>query len=269
MQGIWIFRSRFAETISTLVEASAGEALIVDPPVFPDEAEEVREFSREMKLAIKRVVVTHAHGDHSYGTVHFPEAELIAHASLWDFWKEIKEVDREFFARFLPGFEPPEIRPPDITFREELRLDTGTEIFLRHAPGHSPDSVLVELPGKGVWIAGDTVIPIPLIASGSLFELLGTLKGLLKRFRGQTIIPGHGRPLKGKAARAAIEGNIRYLEMLRERVAVEIDRGSSLDEVLRLGPEKFGISARNMGGLGLWIHRENLKKAYSELSGKL
>jgi len=266
-EGIWVFRSRFAEMLSTLIRLDADHAVLVDPPMFADEAEGIRRFARERGLSVDFLVLTHAHGDHIYGAVHFPGTLTLAHRDFWDFWREIEAMDREFFSRFLPDYGIPEVRCPHLLLAHGSRMRFQRELVFAHVPGHSPDGLMVELPGEGIWIAGDTVLPVPLVSSGSLRRLHATLLDLLGRFHGGTIVPGHGEVVRDGTARRLLEGNVRYLERLGEEVGRAISAGKDLREVEGSLPlARFGIREDAVGGLAAWIHRENLRRAYTELS---
>ena len=268
VDGVWVFRSRFAEMLSTLIDMGRGRAVLVDPPMFADEAAGIQGFAQGEGLRIEYLVVTHAHGDHAYGTAHFPETPIIAHTGFWEFWREVEAADRGFFSRFLPGYEPPRVRPPNFLLADGSRIVFGRELVLRHVPGHSPDGILLEIPGEGIWIAGDTVIPVPLISSGSLRGLRETLRGLLEAFPGGILVPGHGGVLRGDAAREAIAANLEYLRRLEEAVERAIAAGMGLGELLSSPLDRLGLTAGRPDAVELWIHRENLKRAYAELSGR-
>jgi glyoxylase-like metal-dependent hydrolase (beta-lactamase superfamily II) len=264
-EGVWVFRSAgFAGQLSTLVSLGE-EALLVDPPMFREEADEIRAFARGRGLKISWLVLTHAHGDHAYGMAHFPEALVIAHREFWPFWERTAPIEAEYFARVLPGYRPPPLRAPNITFSQDLSPTLGARrLLFRHAPGHSPDGLVVELPDEGIWIAGDTVIPIPYLASGDREELLTTLRRLLSRWAGETIVMGHDRVLRGEEAQAAIECNVRYLEQLEEAVRSALAEGKNRGEVLRIPLSAFGIPEDALSGLAKELHRVNLDQTYKE-----
>lgn len=240
----------------------------MDPPMFRAEAEGIREFARAQGLEISWLAVTHAHGDHAYGMAHFPDALVIAHREFWPFWKRTAPLEADYFARALPDFRPPPLRPPNVTFAEELAPDLGRGLLFRHAPGHSPDGLVLELPEERIWIVGDTVIPVPYLASGDRRRLIATLKGLLARWGGETIVMGHDRVLEGEEARTVIECNIRYLEQLEERVRGAISQGCPRGDVLKMPLSEFGVPEDALGGLAGTLHRVNLDRVYQELSAR-
>ena len=266
-QGVWAFRSAgFAGQVSTLISLGE-EALVVDPPMFRAEAEGIRAFAQKQGLRITWLALTHAHGDHAYGMAHFPEALVIAHREFWPFWGQAALQEAEYFARVLPGYRPPPLREPNLAFDRELSLLLGSRrLILRHTPGHSPDGLVVELPGERIWICGDTVIPIPYLASGDRVELLRTLRKLLSCWRGETIVMGHDRVLRGEEAGVAIERNTGYLESLGEVVQEALAKGASREEVRRIPLSAFGIPKDALGGLAAELHRVNLDRTYKEFA---
>lgn len=268
-QGVWAFRSAgFAGQLSTLVSLGE-EALVVDPPMFRAEAEGIRAFAKEQGLRITWLVLTHAHGDHAYGMAHFPDTLVIAHREFWPFWGQTAPIEAEYFARTLPGYRPPSLREPNLTFEKELALLLGgRRLLFRHAPGHSPDGIVIELPSEKIWITGDTVIPIPYLASGDRAELPRTLRKLLSRWRGETIVMGHDRVLRGEEAKVAIERTVHYLESLEEVVQEAVAKGASREEVRRIPLSAFGIPKDALGGLAAGLHRVNLDRVYQELFGR-
>lgn len=262
--GVWVFRSRgFAGQQAALVSLG-GEALLVDPPMVREEAEGIRAFARGKGLEIAWLAITHAHGDHAYGMAHFPEALVIAQREFWACWGRSAPSEAEYFARVLPGYRPPPLRPPNITFSRELAPKLGRGLVFRHAPGHSPDGLILELPKEKVWICGDTVIPVPYLISGDRKELLATLRGLLSRWDGEAIVMGHELVLSGEVARDGIEANIRYLERLAEAVAAALARGATRREILNIPLSEFGIPEDALAGLAGQLHRVNLDRTYMD-----
>lgn len=254
--------------LSVLVSMGEGKAILIDPPLFADEAHAIAAFARKAGLGIWALIVSHAHGDHSYGMAHFPGVPVVAHRTFWEFYQKIRPIDEEFFRKAIPGYEPPGSRRPNILVEERLGISFRRKILIFHAPGHSPDGLLVEIEGEGIWIAGDTVIPVPLISSGSLGKLRRTLEDLLAHWRGETIVPGHGEIMEGGAARGALVRNLEYLEVLEKAVTEALGAGKGLPELEAMPLDRFGISPKDVGGLASWIHHENLRRAYEELSGR-
>jgi glyoxylase-like metal-dependent hydrolase (beta-lactamase superfamily II) len=116
--------------------------------------------------AVAKVVFTHAHPDHAWGTLGaddapvFANAEYYVAAAEWDFWMN----------KDLPSQAPEQMRPMVVTTQAKLgpvkdrvtMLKPGDEIFggvrVLDAPGHTPGHAAFEVPGEdGLIILGDVI----------------------------------------------------------------------------------------------------------------
>lgn len=263
---VWVFKSEgFADQLATLI-GLGEEALVVDPPMFQEEAARVEEFARAQGLEIVWLALTHAHGDHAQGMAYFPQALAIAQREFWPTWQRVAPLEAEYFSRVLPGYQGLPLREPEVTFARELRLKrAGRQVIFRSAPGHSPDGLWVELPAERVWIVGDTVLPVPYLAAGDRAQLLATLKELLARWEGGTLVLGHRQVLVGEQAHEMIEANLRYLKLLPQKVAEAAAAGKSKREVLMLPLTEFGLPRGVWEPLGRELHRVNLERTWEEI----
>ena len=129
----------------------------------------------------------------------------------------------------LAGIEPvwSEFRPlagrrdmtPTLAFDRELDIDLGgREVRILHlGRGNTAGDAIVYLPRERLLIAGDLLDhPVPYLGGGYPIDLIATLEAMA-RLDFDTVVPGHGKVLRGKA----------YLDQVIEflRVAVgEVDR---------------------------------------------
>jgi cyclase len=93
------------------------------------------------------------------------------------------------------------VKLPDLTFDHELDIDLGNrEVQLKYlGRGNTVGDVIAYLPKERILIAGDLVdSPVPYLGGGFPIEQVATLKRL-KEVDFETLIPGHGGVLKGKA----------------------------------------------------------------------
>jgi glyoxylase-like metal-dependent hydrolase (beta-lactamase superfamily II) len=95
---------------------------------------------------VAHVVLTHLHADHSGGaclpdgTPRFPDARYHVHPEDWSFFREHRTPD-DFTGRFsMAALEELGMLDLDTSDREVLR-----EVYLRHAPGHTPGHRVVQL----------------------------------------------------------------------------------------------------------------------------
>lgn len=113
--------------------------------------------------AIKRVIVTHHHRDHTGGlseVVAASGATVFAHAEDAGF------IDGSVERPALPGMpgEPPRPSPPGFwPTRVDVRLSGGEDLGVLggcevlDTPGHTPGHISLLLPQRGLLIAGDVV----------------------------------------------------------------------------------------------------------------
>lgn len=209
---------------------------------------------------VKRVVVTHHHGDHHYGaTVFTPEATVIAHEQA----REANLLDGLNLPAIWPHVPWGDIRPmePDITFTDQLTLHVGerTVELLHFGPAHTIGDIVAWLPDTRTLFAGDLTFSrsTPFVMMGSLQGSLETLAALTA-MNPRTIISGHG-PVSDASVLA---DNVRYLEWV-QRLArdgweagltpLELAQEADLGEFADL-PEPERLVA-------------NLHRAYRELDG--
>ncbi len=174
--------------------AAVGEACwIVDAGYRP---EPMIEAIREKGWTPQQVVLTHAHCDHIAG--------LAAVRQVWpDLPILIHDLERDFLTDprlNLSAMLGVPVTAPQATGRLEhgqtLSLN-GVDFELRHAPGHSPGSMVLYQPQHGLALAGDTLF------AGSVGRTdfpLSDHQTLMQSIRGQLytlpddtrVLPGHG-----------------------------------------------------------------------------
>jgi cyclase len=125
----------------------------------------------------------------------------------------------------------PEELVPHVGLEDRATLKVaGERIELLHmGHGHCPGDMVVNFPERGVLFAGDIVFAG---VHGRLKTAdVDTLIAMLERLAGipcQTVIPGHGAPVKGRG-RDAIETYKDYLVVLRARITELILNGVTAD----------------------------------------
>ncbi len=132
---------------------------------------------------------------------------------------------------------------PTLTFERELDVDLGgRDVRILHlGRGNTAGDAVVVLPREKIVVAGDLVDhPVPYLGGGYPLELIGTLESLA-RLEPATIVPGHGKVLRGNAylmqviellrvVVAAVDGEIhrvgngpRNLDAVRKGVEASVD----------------------------------------------
>ena len=213
--------------------------------------------------AIRTLVNTHHHGDHTHGNYVFsPPATIIGHELCR---AEVIAAGHSTKGMF-PGVEwgEIEIAPPFVTFEERLNLyvdDLEVELIFM-GPAHTTNDIVAWIPERKVLFAGDLVFKggTPFVMMGSVAGSLAALERL-KALVGPavTVVPGHG-PVCGAEV---IDEVADYLRMVQEAAKKGLDAG--------LGPLETAYQT-DLGRFGELLDKErlvgNLHRAFSELRGE-
>ncbi len=244
--------SMFWQTSCTLVRYG-DEGFVIDSPVLPDELEALPALAEQAGFPVSGLLATHADWDHLLGRLAFPEAGLgLGEPSLKRLNEEpgaaqraLRDFDEE---HYIDGRRPLGLgvgQTLPVPGRLSLGSDDGAELELHPAPGHTADGTAFWMPWLRTLVCGDYLSPveIPMISAGgsaSLYvETLARLAGLVDQ--AESVIPGHGRPMKRDGAQRVLEEDIAYLEGL------DGDGDAPLPESRRTGEQRR-------------IHQENLAR---------
>lgn len=176
-----------------LIDEERKECVFIDAPL--DSYEWATGIAQEKGYEIVALILTHGHWDHILDGWKFSEAGIPAygHASDTKMFAEPSRMSN--YA--IPGlnFSPVKINH---WVQGGRKLDLlGTEMEIRHVPGHCPGNILVYVESAGAAIVGDAIF------AGSIgrYDLPGgDFKVLEKSIREQiyslpedtVIYPGHG-----------------------------------------------------------------------------
>lgn len=174
---------------------------------------------------ITHVIVTHYHADHIYGLQTFKAlgARIIAHRAAREYLNSDTarlrlEASRHDLAPWVDART--RLVEADQWLDGDLQLDVGGVRLLVKSvgPAHTPEDLVVYLPGEKVLFAGDIVFRgrIPFVGKADSRHWIAALDEMLK-FDARTIVPGHG-PLSHEA-RQDLELTRDYLVYLRQSMA--------------------------------------------------
>jgi glyoxylase-like metal-dependent hydrolase (beta-lactamase superfamily II) len=267
---LWVQQSAVFATNSG-VFLSEGQALLVDPGVFPHEVDGLAAWLAAQGARAAVVALTHAHWDHLLGAARFPDASVITHTAYGavvatheaDLARQVAAWQRE---NDLGGALPFAAPTPDQVFTDERALVVGgLTLRLIAAPGHTPDQFTLYEPQSGALWAADMLSDqeIPFVGGG-----LGAYEATLAALAGwdiRALVPGHGAPTNAPDEIAArVAGDRAYLVELRGRVERAVAAGYGITETVTLCSDmQFRYPEANAEP-----HRRNVESAYVELGGE-
>jgi cyclase len=268
-EDIYVFISELYVEVTAAVIVTPEGAVVVDTLPFPQESQQVRDFAlRRCPQGIRYVVNTHHHADHVYGSYLFPEAELIAHRQCRQILLKVGQESLDQAKAQTPALAPVQLRIPQLVFETEMLVRLGEKtIHFMHAPGHSPDGIMVHVREDKALIASDVVTPVPLIVRGKLDELIQSLNEI-KTLNLENAIQGHGGVLLRGEIDDAVDSNVAYLEAIEKKVRAIVEEGLPRSALAQIDIESCGKSRIPLGGLVQRLHQANLEYLYTEMMGE-
>ncbi|MBI2962445.1 MAG: MBL fold metallo-hydrolase [Deltaproteobacteria bacterium] len=262
---------------SGLVDRGGG--LVVDTFWdLPHTREMIAHYARVWTEPPRRVVNTHANGDHCWGNQLFPQAEIIGHrlcaagfakespAMLQALRGAVSSDDpaASSLARKLADwdFSGIELRPPDRLIEDRLALDLdGVTVELLYVgPAHTAGDVIVHLPDQRVVFTGDVLFRrcTPVGWDGTYDRWIAALDTIVA-LGPEQIVPGHG-PLCGVDGVKEMKAYLQYVRSESQRFFA---RGLSAMEAAR---------RIDLGPYAEWTEPErlifNVHRAYREARGE-
>jgi cyclase len=258
---IYIFTSDLYVQVTAGVVVTSAGAIVIDTLLYPEETMLIKRFVEDrLGLPIRYVINTHHHADHTMGTCFFTGAEVVAHRLCRML---LDTRGRESLARTKntsKEMASVELVLPQITFDERMSLRLGDKtLHLWHTPGHSPDTIVVQVEEDQVLFGSDTVMPIPYFVDGSLTDFMESLKQL-RGLGFDTIIQGHGEVMLRGEVEAKLKSDMTYLEKLQSAVdkalAAAENRQERALEAIKI--ESCGKSPVLLQGAVRQLHRQNV-----------
>lgn len=257
---VYVFSSeRYAQVNAGLIATSRG-AVLVGALVYPDETLEIKRFAEQrLGQPVHMVINTHYHADHTAGTGFFDGASVVAHQVCRELLDRRGRVSLEETRRSVPAMASLKLVLPDVTFTDKLVLYLGDKTLkLWHAPGHTPDSILVMLEEDQVLFGADTIMPLPFFVDGDYNQYIDTLHSLV----GQTyenIVPGYGEVILRGEVKDKIQSDLDYLVELGKAVDRALKTSDPEASLERIDVEDCGKSRVLLNGMVQQLHRQNVR----------
>jgi glyoxylase-like metal-dependent hydrolase (beta-lactamase superfamily II) len=163
-----------------IAEPGSATAIVIDPgPLGEGHLLRVRDLAEQAGQRIALIVLTHRHSDHCAGAARL--ADLTG--------APVRAVD------------PAQRLGDEGLAAGDVLTDAGCELRVLATPGHTSDSVCLELPADSAVLTGDTVLgrgTTVIAQDGSLADYLGSLRRLraiAEETDLQVLLPGHGPAL--------------------------------------------------------------------------
>lgn len=175
----------------------SGEAVLVDPScATASERQQVVDYIDEHDLAVRHLLLTHAHIDHIFGCAFFSERygqRFQMHVAERAFIEQAEQQAQAFGVQI----DAPPV--PDTFLDEDDTVTFGDVTFgVLHTPGHSPGSICFVDAASDRAITGDVLFQgsigrVQGLPQTSLPQLMDSITDkLLPLGDEMTIYPGHG-----------------------------------------------------------------------------
>lgn len=262
---IFVFTSELYAQVTAGVVLTDEGAVLIDTLLYPSETRAIKRFVEDrLRTAVRYVVNTHYHADHTLGTCFFPDATIIGHELCVELLDTRGRAALENLRQNNSDAEwdDVELVLPSRTFTDEHQLHIGGEtLHLWHTPGHSMDSVVCLVESEQVLFAADALMPIPYFVDGDYDAYLQTLQSLRQRGY-EAVVQGHGEVILRGEVDAKIKSDISYLKKLSKKVDAALD-DATLDTAQALTAIKVqscGKSHVLLNGAVEQLHRANVNK---------
>ena len=172
------------------------DAVLIDPG---DEVQELLDLAAQTSLAIRHILLTHAHIDHITGV---GAAKKALNVPIYLHRDDLFLYERAIEMGEMFGMKVEAPPPVDVFYTEGQVIPFGTfEVCPHHTPGHCPGGVCLEI-RKGGEVGRDLIVGDTLFAGsigrtdlpgGDLRTLLASIARVLFPFGDDArVYPGHG-----------------------------------------------------------------------------
>ncbi len=257
---IYVFVSdRYVQVTATVILTSDG-AVLFDTLLYPDETRQIKRFVEgRLGSAVRYVINSHFHADHSAGTCFFQGAQVIAHSRCATLLDQRGRISLEQAKAATDEMRDVQLVLPDITFDDHFTLHIGNKsLEFQSMPGHSSDSIVCLVKEDRVLLSADTVLPLPHFVDGSYEELVRSLESL----RGgnyEHIVQGHGDIVLRGEIEEKLRSDLSYLRRTFDAVNDALTSRTPDIALSAIDIEDCGKSRILLNGAAGALHRQNVR----------
>ncbi len=185
-ESIWDYASSEKSSHISFIDFDSY-LVMVDTGMDVEKTKEFRKFAEKTTDRIfQKVIITHYHGNHTFGTNVFKDCEIIS-----------TQATRDLLAQEVEGdYKDKNIILPNKTFSGEYELKEGNKtIKIIETNGHTKGSAFVYLPEEGAILTGDLLFAdmFPFAGDPTVnpYEWIDALQKMID-LKPNIVIPGHG-----------------------------------------------------------------------------
>jgi len=168
-------------------------AVLIDPT---DDPSTFLGFAKKHDLAVKRVLLTHAHFDHAAGACDAARAfgtVPVLHRDDWALFHDMPQWGQRYGLKA----NTPDLVPTPVEDGDVLEIEEGFSIRVLHTPGHTQGQVAYVFDALEVAVVGDTLFYGSVgrtdLPGGDFPQLERSIRNKLYTLTEATVVvPGHG-----------------------------------------------------------------------------
>ena len=263
-EDVYVFTSQLYAQVNAGAIVGQDWSILIDTLAYPEETKEIRDFLEgRLSKPVRYIINTHYHSDHTLGNCWFPDATILSHSLCRTLLATRGKRTLAAAKRTHRELRNLKVVLPSVVFEKgSLSLQIGKRsIRLIHLPGHSPDGIGVLLVEDRVLFSGDILMPLPYIVDGDFDTMVESMKRLPK-MKLENVVQGHGETFLRGEITTKVQGNIKYLNIIRRHVRQASRRKDYKTYLSQIDIESCGKSRIILGGLAEQLHQHNLSALF-------